>query len=154
MSLLPVFHSEGSIVKIHELATCMELTAKILRELPDDELPETLEYLLNLVRKSKSQQGDRPREPVEVAPLSQGTINRLATMSPAQIEQFLNTSEEFANLGRLRALAEHLDITASRRQNHAALVNMIVRHFEARQMDNIIRGSRTKDEAPREPESN
>ena len=149
-----MFHSEGSIVKIHELAACMELTAKILRELPDGELPETLEHLLKLVQKSKSQQGDRLREPVEVQPLSQETINRLTTMSPAQIEQFLRTAEEFANLGRIRELAEHLGITVSRRQNHAALVNMIVRHFEARQMDFIIRGSRTKDEPPRESDSN
>lgn len=136
-----------------EIATCMELIVKILRELPDGELPKTLEHLLNMVQKSKDKRSDQSRVLTKLIPISQKTVDRLATMSPSEIEQFLSTSEEFTNVGRLRELAEYIGITASRRQNHAALVNMIARHFEARQMDFIIRGSRTRDESLRESAS-
>jgi hypothetical protein len=132
----------------------MEITAKILRELPDGELIETLEYLLKLTRKDKSKHSSGAQVLEEMSPPSQEMIDRLANMSSPQIEQFLSTSKEFGNLKRMRELANHLGIKMSRRQNHAALVNVIVRHFEARRMDFIIRGGQTKDDPPLESDSN
>lgn len=131
-------------MKTHELAALMDLTAKILRELPDGEPIETLEHLLRLARKSKNK-NSRGALLKESAPVSEEMVNRLASMSSAQLEQFLGTSEEFEGLTRIRELARHLRIKMSRTQNHAALVNMIVRHFEARRMDFTLRGSQDRE---------
>jgi hypothetical protein len=136
-------------VKTHKLAAYMEVTAKILRELPDGELIETLEHMLKLARTSKNRNSAEANLLSDVTPISTAVVDRLTNMSSAQIEEFLTTSKEFEGLTRIRELARHLAIKMSRRQNHAALVNMIVRHFEARRMDFTIRGSQVRDESTR-----
>jgi hypothetical protein len=69
-------------------------------------------------------------------------------MTPAEIERYLdsNADSDSFTTARLMELAERLGISASKRQSRSALVNLITRHFEANQMDSMIRTAR-KDES-------
>ena len=125
-------------MRTHRLATVLELTAKILREFPDDELPVVLEDLLDKLQKGKKQKSRNYQINIETG-ISQEMIERLMAMSPNEIEQYISTSEEFKTANRLRELANRLGIKTSQRQNYAAILNMIIRNFEARHMDSIIR---------------
>jgi len=69
----------------------------------------------------------------------------LKRMSPAEIEKYLGSEVEPFSTAQIQDLAMRLGISASKRQNKSALVNLITRYFEASQMDSIIRSSR-KDE--------
>ena len=65
-------------MKTHELAAYMEMTAKILREMPDGELTETLQQIFKLVRKGKSKQSFEDQV-IEENPPAQEMIDRLAS---------------------------------------------------------------------------
>ena len=136
-------------MKTHEMAAVMEMSAKILRELPNEDLIDSLEQLLKLARANRSRSRFSPDSMTDVPSISHERINDLAHMPSAEIEELLTTSEEFSSLRKIRELANHLGIKMSRRQNHAALVNMIVKYFEARRMDFTIRSGQNKDETSR-----
>lgn len=133
-------------MKTHEFAEQLEALAKLLRSLPDTEIETVLSTLIG------SSIGTRT-EPTKSAlrpglPLPEGVESRLATMTPAEIERYLdsNADSESFTTARLMELAERIGISASKRQSRSALVNLITRHFEANQMDSMIRTAR-KDES-------
>lgn len=130
-------------MKTHELANQLELLAKLLRSMPDSELEETIAEPLSLLE-GKKQSIKTSSRSTQLLP--EGTEDHLKKMTPAEIEKYLGSDVEPFSTAQLRDLAVRLEISVSKRQNKNALVNLITRHFEARQMDSIIRSSR-KDES-------
>lgn len=133
-------------MKTHEIAEQIEAFAKLLRSLPDTEIETVLSTLIGASIGTRIEPTKNP--PRTGTPLPEGVESRLATMTPAEIERYLDSdadSESFTT-ARLMELAERLGISASKRQGRSALVNLITRHFEANQMDSMIRTAR-KDES-------
>ena len=62
-------------------------------------------------------------------------------MPLAEIEKFLSAEEEGFTAAYLTEIAKRLGITTASRQNKSALINLIVRHFEAVQMHAIMRST-------------
>ncbi|MFA7242381.1 MAG: hypothetical protein WC091_19890 [Sulfuricellaceae bacterium] len=133
-------------MKTHEIAEQLEAFAKLLRSLPDTEIETVLSTLIGASTGTRNE--PTKNLPRSGTPLPEGVESRLATMTPAEIERYLDSdvdSESFTT-ARLMELTERLGISASKRQGRSALVNLITRHFEANQMDSIIRTAR-KDES-------
>jgi hypothetical protein len=117
--------------------------AKILRETPDGSISESLAYILEAVRRAKSRPSERPTSPSTTEqPLSTEILERVGQMPAAELEKYLATAPEFSSLTKLRELAERVGISTGRKQSHAALTNTIVKHYEGRQIDSIIRSGR------------
>ncbi len=133
-------------MKTHEIAEQLEAFAKLLRSLPDTEIETVLSTLIGASIGTHIEPTKNPPRPG--TPLPEGVESRLATMTPAEIERYLGSSadSESFTTARLMELAERLGISASKRQSRSALVNLITRHFEANQMDSMIRTAR-KDES-------
>jgi len=129
-------------MKTHELANQLELLAKLLRSMPDSDFEETISELLPLLGSQK-----QPTKPSNrsTKPLPEGVEARLKKMTPAEIENFLGSEEEAFTSAQLQELAVRLGISTSKRQSKSALSNLITRHFEASQMDSIIRSSRKEE---------
>ncbi|MDD4929555.1 MAG: hypothetical protein PHP85_09790 [Gallionella sp.] len=126
-------------MKIHEFAQHLEQLARFLRQLPDTELDpkQSLalqEFLPGMSPAKKSSSKPQRPLPIEIE-------ERLAAISPAEIEAFLLSEAEAFTVANLSELAERLGLTSSKRQNKNALVNMITRHYEASKMHSIMRGS-------------
>ncbi len=132
-------------MKTHELANSLESWARLLRSMPDADVGSALEALFKLSSASK---GEKSKRGVRTSPsLPDDIVHRLSGMSPVEIETFLTSepqSDDFTTAS-LVDLAERLGIATSKRQSRSALVNQIARHFEAGQMDFLIRGARNKD---------
>lgn len=127
-------------MKTHELARNLERLAKWLRQLPDaeldDSLPEITQSLLpGIAPVLKREIVRTPRSSLR------GVERRLATMPLAEIEKFLSAEEEGFTAAYLTEIAKRLGITTASRQNKSALINLIVRHFEAVQMHAIMRST-------------
>ena len=109
------------------------------RRLPDAELdskhPFDLQDFLPGMRPIKKNSSQPPR------PLPVNIEERLAAMSPAEIEAFLLSDAESLTVTNLSELADRLGLTSSKRQSKNALVNMITRHYEAAKMHSIMRSS-------------
>lgn len=129
-------------MKTHELASQLELLAKLLRSLPDSELEETIAESLALLGGQKLATKTSTQT---TKPLPDGVEARLKKMTPAEIEKYLDSEDEPFSSAQLQALAVCLGISTSKRQSKSALVNLITRHFEASQMDSIIRSSRKEE---------
>ena len=126
-------------MKTHDVAKQLELTARLLRQLPDVELDaksaRTLEKLMaGYTEISKA-------EPRKSSVLPKGIEDELSAMSPAEVEARLSSDDEAFTVANLTELAERLGLTTSKRQSKNALVNMITRHFEAGKMQSILRGA-------------
>lgn len=131
-------------MKTHDFARQLELLAKFLRSLPNMELEESLQRALSIF---PYKSGDVEKESLESAAILPEKIDeQLRKMSPAEIEKYLKSDTTSFTSAQLLALAERLGIATSKRQSKEALVNVIARHFEAGQMDMMIRGTR-KDES-------
>lgn len=129
-------------MKIHELACQLELLAKLLRSIPDAELGESIESyspLLGVQRQGVETSNRSSR------PLSTDMLDRLKKMAPAEIEKLLGSENEPFSTSQLQEIVARLGISASKRQSKSALINLITRHFEASQMDSIIRSSRKEE---------
>lgn len=133
-------------MKTHELAERLESFAKLLRSFPDTEIDTVLSTLLGTSTGAHTKPSKNSSR--LASPLPDGVESSLAKMSSVEIEHYLNSgigAEPFTT-ARLMELAERLGISASKRQSRSALVNLITRHFEANQMDSMIRAAR-KDES-------
>lgn len=133
-------------MKTHDLALIMELTSKLLRSMPNSDIPEALNSLQKLVtnnnkgletHKSKQHSIDLPND----------IRKKLSAMNAHEIENYLDSDPLFVSTASVQKLAEILGIQTSKRQSRNALINLIVRHQEATQMDSIIRsGAKTEHE--------
>lgn len=130
-------------MKTHKLANQLENIAKLLRSLPDSEIDEAIVGLLSLIGGTNQAPKTQNRSP---QPFPKGVDERLKTMTPVEIEEYLGSDVNPFSVAQLQDLALRLGISTSKRQGKSALVNLITRHFEASQMDSIIRSSR-KDES-------
>lgn len=127
-------------MKIHEFAQQLEFLAKLLRSLPNTELDRTFNKPKNLAENKKG--GRTIASKVTHDLLPEGIVDRLRNMSPIEIESFLTAKTEPFTSDQLIMLAEKLKIPTSKRQSRVALLNQILRYFEAGQMDSIIRSTR------------
>jgi len=123
-------------MKTHEFANHLELVARLLRRLPNEELEAA--SMSALLPRSTAEGFRR-----QARALPADFEVRLSEMSPTEIESFLSSDEQAFTSSNLVELAGRLGITTSKRQNRNALVNMITRHFEAGKMHSIIRGARS-----------
>ncbi len=130
-------------MKTHEVAKQLELLAKFLRSLPDTELEITINEMLAIFCEKK-QKKNTPIKPSNALP--KGEEERLKKMTPAEIEGHLSSEDGSYSVTQLQELAARLGVSTSKRQSKSALINLITRHFEASQMDSIIRSSK-KDES-------
>jgi hypothetical protein len=126
-------------MKTHELAKIMELTSNLLLSLPDSDLPQAIDTLQKLVNNSKNLKAQKEKSHSIILP--NDIRKSLIQMSAQEIENYLNTDSLFVSTASIQKLAEILGIQISKRQSRSALINMIVRHQEATQMDAIIRSS-------------
>jgi len=131
-------------MKTHEFARQLELMAKWLRKLPDMEVdPKSLP---NLQPSLPGLEGDDSIR--ESKSLPKGIEEKLSRMSAAELEAFLTSEEQALTTANLVELSERIGLQTSKRQNKNALVNLIVRHYEAGQMHSIIRSARQEMPAP------
>lgn len=126
-------------MKTHELAKIMELASNLLLSMPDSDLPQALNTLQKLINNSKNLKEYKSKAHSIVMP--NDIRKKLGLMSAQDIENYLNTDPLFVSTASIQKLAETLGIQTSKRQSRSALINMIVRHQEATQMDAIIRSS-------------
>ncbi|MED5593624.1 hypothetical protein [Janthinobacterium sp. P210006] len=123
-------------MRTHELSRYLEQLARLLRKLPDTELDQKkMSFLQDFLP------GMAPVKKKMVRSLPIDIQDRLATMSPAEIEDFLLSEDEEFTVGNLSELAERIGLASSKRQSKNALVNMIARHYEALRMHSIMRNS-------------
>lgn len=127
-------------MKTHDLAQQIEAFAKTLRSMPNVEIGDALSTLFNIVNQPPVAPPKHPPRPPESLP--EGIEARLTQMTPAEVEAYLTSETEAFSTSRLLELAERLGVSTSKRQSRSALINLITRHFEARQMDAIIRSAR------------
>ena len=126
-------------MKTHELSRHLEQLARLLRQLPDTELDaRSFSILEDFIPGAGPTKKNSPKS---FRPLPEDIQERLAAMSPAEIEAFLLSEEEAFTVANLSELAERIGLTSSKRQSKIALVNMITRHYEALRMHSIMRGS-------------
>ncbi|MSP27394.1 MAG: hypothetical protein EXR80_02865 [Methylococcales bacterium] len=136
-------------MKTHEFATQLDLLAKLLRLLPNMELEQTLSVIFGLVGDIKPNQTKTSKSSINLLP--EGIEERLRKMAPSEIQSYFNSELEYFSAKQLLELAELLKITTSKRQSRSALVNLIIRYFEAGQMDSIIRSTRKDNAAAQNP---
>ncbi|WP_310447198.1 hypothetical protein [Thiobacillus sp.] len=130
-------------MKTHEFARHLEQLARLLRQLPNTELdPKHAPDLQGLFPGMTPAKRDAAKPP---RPLPKDIEDRLAPMSPAEIEAFLLSEDEAFTIANLSELAERIGLTSSKRQSKSALVNMITRHYEASKMHSIMRGARSNE---------
>jgi hypothetical protein len=127
-------------MKTHDFAKQLESLAKFLRSLPNTEMEEALQQSLWVYG---PESGEKSKVASKVASeLPDGIEDRLVKMSPAEVEEFLNSDEELFTSSQLVVLAKRLGISTSKRQRKEALINAITRFYEAGQMDVMIRSTR------------
>lgn len=131
-------------MKTHELAKNLESVAKLLRSLPNihlNDIDSVLEKILE--HPSEENRGTNKKNiKIEGRVLPKGIEFELEKMGPVMIEKYLNSEDAPFSSSLLLELAARLGISTSKRQNRRALVNIIARHFEANQMDAMIKESR------------
>ncbi|MDT4877838.1 hypothetical protein FQZ97_1133900 [compost metagenome] len=66
-------------------------------------------------------------------------------MPPVKIEEYLEKDSDKFPTKRLIELAKRIGISPSNRQSRSALVNLISRHYEAGQMDLMIRSAKSEE---------
>ncbi len=130
-------------MKTHDFALQLESLAKFLRSLPDSEMEEALKYSLLPDKHVKSEAKKRGGDTFSALPSD--IDEQLQMKSPAEIEKFLKSEEASFTSSQLLSIANRLGISTSKRQSKEALVNVIARHFEAGQMDMMIRSTRKDD---------
>ncbi|MEE1923215.1 hypothetical protein V0R50_13165 [Pseudomonas sp. 148P] len=131
-------------MKNHDLAEILELTATLLKSLPNTDIAQTIKTLQKISEKSDIKETYRNKSHHIDIPSS--TIEKIRSMNTHEIESFLNDSSLFVSTSSIQKLAEILGIQASKRQSRSALINLIVRNQEAIHMDAIIRsGSKIDD---------
>lgn len=144
MNLLNEFYKAGKLMKNHDLAEILELTATLLKSLPNTDIAQTIKTLQKISEKSDIKETYRNKSHHIDIPSS--TIEKIRSMNTHEIESFLNDSSLFVSTSSIQKLAEILGIQASKRQSRSALINLIVRNQEAIHMDAIIRsGSKIDD---------
>ncbi|WP_376958015.1 hypothetical protein ABNQ39_13250 [Azospirillum sp. A26] len=125
----------------HDLAEMLEAVAKILRSMPNSSISSTLDSVLSSIEGGKKQ-SSKLEMSTGVDELPEGIEEKLKAMSLTEIDQFFSENEQIFTTNNLTRLAARLGITTSKRQSRNALVNLILRHIEAGQMDSMIRAAR------------
>lgn len=128
-------------MKTHALASQLEILAKVLKGLPNQELSEDLINEFGGLFQKRSPAKKKIAQKVDIESL----IKLVDGKSSREIQAELNSIESQLTAVELIKLADHLRIPVSKRQSKAAIINMIVRHHEARQMHSIMRGTRTEE---------
>lgn len=132
-------------MKTHDLAHIMELASKLLRSMPNSDIPQAINALQKLVNNSKGLDPQKNKQ--HSIDLPNNIRQKLSAMNAHEIENYLDSDPLFVSTASIQKLAEILGIQTSKRQSRNALINLIVRHQEATQMDSIIRsGSKTEHE--------
>tara|TARA_R110002072_G_scaffold31735_15_gene97659 strand:+ start:7135 stop:7458 length:324 start_codon:yes stop_codon:yes gene_type:complete len=106
-------------------------------------MEEALKYSLLPDKHVKSEAKKRGGDTFSALPSD--IDEQLQMKSPAEIEKFLKSEEASFTSSQLLSIANRLGISTSKRQSKEALVNVIARHFEAGQMDMMIRSTRKDD---------
>lgn len=132
-------------MKTHELAYIFEFLAKILRDMPNLEVRESIKDIPELLQENSYQKSDPPE-------ISIGIDAEIANMSPKQLEDFFKNNpngKKLTNL-QLSSIASKFGLTTSKRQSREALINQLVRFVESNNLDAIIRKARNdaKNENP------
>lgn len=128
-------------MKTHALASQLEILAKVLKGLPNQELSEDLIGEFGVLFKKRSPAKKKVAQKVDIENLKKLVDGK----SPREIQAELNSIDSQLTAIELIKLADYLRIPVSKRQSKAALINMIVRHHEARQMHSIMRGTRAEE---------
>jgi DNA-directed RNA polymerase specialized sigma24 family protein len=132
-------------MKTHDFARHLEQLARLLRQLPNTELdPMHASDLQGLLPGMAPVKRDTARA---IRLLPDDIEDKLAKLSPAEIEAFLLSEENAFTLANLSELAERIGLNSSKRQSKSALVNMITRHYEASKMHSIMRGPRPNEDS-------
>ncbi len=126
-------------MKTHEFASYLETIAKMLRTFPDRELDNSI--IESIAKPAKSNSSSKKSRNVDNQ-LKPGIEEELLKKSPAEVEGYLASEKSSFTIAQLYELSERLGIQASKRQSKQALVNLITRHFEAKQMHTIIRSAK------------
>lgn len=141
MSSLSV--SRSVRMKTHELAGQLELLASLLRTLPNTEVEASFQN--TLLPQAPEKEKDNKGKESGATDLPSGVAEKLTSLSPVEIEEFLKSEAQSFSSAALSGIAQTLGIPTSKRQSKDALINAITRHFEAGQMDMMIR-NRKQDE--------
>ncbi len=126
-------------MKSHDLANILELASKLLRSLPNNDIAHNISHLQTLVNNSAKQEIQKYRK--HSITLPENINQKLRTMSTQELEEYLNDNSLFVSTASIQKLSEVMGLQTSTRQSRSALINLIVRHHEATQMDSIIRNS-------------
>lgn len=123
-------------MKTHDIAKTLELISKLLRSLPNSDINQALELLLNSTSKSSKIDSKPKTNKQDLSPVKYKDISQL---SAQELEKYLETDPLFVSTASILRLAAKLGLQTSKRQSRSALINLIVRHHEAGQMNSIIR---------------
>jgi hypothetical protein len=130
-------------MKTHELAKNLEAMAKLLRSLPNIQLAD-IDTVIEKIFEQPSEKIGSQKKIIKSdgRVLPEGIEFELEKMSPSMIEKYLNSETTPFSSSLLSELAARLGISISKRQNRNAIINMIAKHFEANQMDAMIKEAR------------
>lgn len=124
-------------MKTHDLAHTLEKISQILRASPNQELNSFLDMIASQLEKEGKDKKKAAARPQSTG-LSEIEKN-LSSLSPAEVEAYLKSEEEHLSTSQLAEIASKIGLPTSKRQSKSAIVNLITRHFEAGQMDALIR---------------
>jgi|GEM_PF-2945807 len=130
-------------MKTHELAENLENLAKLLKCLPDAELGDSISDISKLIN-DRDRKNTKNKNTRTVEIINYDMEEKLPKMKPIEIEKLLDRTDDFPTK-RLVELAKRIGLSTSQRQSRSALVNLIARHYEAGQMDLMMRNAK-KDE--------
>jgi hypothetical protein len=125
-------------MKTHDFAKQLEAFAKTIRALPNVEVDNILKALIDIAKiDSNTIQKDPHNDSRE---MPEGIEEKIRNMTSTEVEDYLAKEIDVFNSANLLKLASRLGIPTSKRQSRNALINLITKHFEAGQMDSMIRG--------------
>ncbi len=83
-------------MKSHELANILELTSKLLRSLPNNDIIHNINYIQKLVNNSAKQEIQKNRQ--YSINLPDDISDKLRTMSTQEIEKYLNDMNSYVEI--------------------------------------------------------
>lgn len=130
-------------MKTHTLAQHLENTAKLLRSLPNIEAGHVLSNIIRgldakniKVAVSKTKNADDYSKNVR-----DGLELELGELSPGELKSYFASDAEGKTLTKkdLTVIACRLGLITSKTQTRDAIINQLIRHIEANNLDGIIR---------------
>lgn len=133
-----------------ELADLLRSAADILDHYKGKKMDEVVHELLLLVKSNNTSQKEVSKnhmtscEVVEVGVDYSTIILKLNQMSGKEITAFLNEDKTMKTKKDLLAFAKALSLSSSTRQTKEVIKHSIVKYFERRKMDDLIRVERDR----------